>query len=226
MHLLCLLALVRLTAGIQGLALSGVHTDIAGSQRGAALGALLEASAAAGRWRLHLEGIPPVSLPQKPSITYGQATPQFSLFDGALGYALDRNGFASFGIGMTVINQKTPLPAQHDTVSSRLAGARFDLRLRRPIGAGRFVELELAGSPRLYGADVYRYDIPDPTQVRQELAAEEDAIAAYGIDRGPNEWLFGFRTINFAAKFLDTGLEADRNNGAGFLVEWRRVLAR
>jgi hypothetical protein len=34
----------------------------------------------------------------------------------------------------------------------------------------------------------------------------------------------GIRTINFSARFALTGEAADRNNGAGPLLEWRQYV--
>ena len=75
--------------GAQALLLTGTHTDVAGAQHGVAAGAMLEFGVRGKRVGLRLEGIPPVSLPQKPSAFYGQATPQLSLIDGAVRFAVD-----------------------------------------------------------------------------------------------------------------------------------------
>ncbi len=210
--------------GLQGLAVTGSHTDVAGKQSGIAGGALLQFGIRGARLGFHAEGIPPVSLPQAPSAFYGQATPQLSLINAAARVAIDRDANWWLGAGMTVINQRTPLPNIGQVVASRLAGARYELSYRRALTASRFVELTFGGAPHLTGADVYTFSDGSPNVVKPEVAAEEDGMLAYGITRGTSEWLVGIRSINFSARYALTGAAADRNNGGGLLLEWRRYV--
>ena len=212
--------------GIQGLLLTGAHTDIAGTQHGVALGAILQAGVQGKRVGARIEGIPPVSLPQKASAYYGQATPQLSLINGALRFAVDPNAHFWLGAGETVINQRTPLPNLSQVVSSRLAGVRYEVMYRRQLGESRFVEALLGAAPHLSGSDHYVYSIPHQQVDKPEIAAEEDVMLAYGIKRGDSELLAGLRTINFSARYALTGAAGDRNNGGGLMIEWRRFILR
>lgn len=210
--------------GLQGLAVTGVHKDEAGEQHGAGAGALLEGAYARGRFSVHAEGIPPVSIPQRASQAYGQATPQLSVFNGAARVSLGSRAQWWAGFGATVINQKTPLPAKAQVVASRLAGARYEIGLRRQLANARFMEVQFGGAPHLSGGDIYTYsDGVTPDVHKPEVAAEEDAMVAFGVRRAKSELLFGLRSINFSAKFTRTGAAADRNNGGGFMIEWRRL---
>lgn len=227
-----LLALVLLGAapapkvyvGVQALMAAGSHTDVAGKQSGIAGGALLQFGVRGSRIAFHAEGIPPVSLPQAPSDFYGQATPQLSLINAAASFAVDRNAQWWVGGGMTIINQRTPLPNLGQVVASRLAGTRYELSYRRPIGPSNFVELTFGGAPHLTGSDVYTFSDGSPNIVKPEVAAEEDGMFAYGVTRGNTEWLLGLRSINFSARYVVTGAAADRNNGGGLLLEWRQFV--
>jgi hypothetical protein len=210
--------------GLQGIVAIGAHTDIAGTQRGVAGGALLQAGVRGKRLDFHVEGVPPVSLPQAPSETYGQATPQLSLINGAADAAIDPAAHWWLGAGMTIINQRTPLPKIDQVVASRLAGARYEASYRSPIGVSNFVEVVFGAAPHLTGADHYTFSDGSPGVDKPEVAAEEDAMLAYGVTRGNTQWLVGVRTINFSARFALTGAEADRNNGAGPLLEWRQFV--
>lgn len=214
----------RVYVGIQGLLAAGSHTDIAGKQSGIAGGALLQFGVRGSRIAFHAEGIPPVSLPQAPSAFYGQATPQLSLINAAVRFAVDRNAQWWLGGGMTVINQRTPLPNINQVVASRLAGARYELRYRKLIGVSHFVEATFGGAPHLTGSDVYTYSDGSPTVVKPEVASEEDGMFAYGVQRGNTEWLIGLRSINFSARYVVTGAAADRNNGGGPILEWRQFV--
>jgi hypothetical protein len=216
----------RSYVGLQGLAVTGSHKDEGGEQHGAGAGALIEAAFTRGRFALHLEGIPPVSIPQRASETYGAATPQLSVFNGAARVAFGRTGTFSAGLGATVINQKTPLPAKQQVVASRLAGARYEVNFRHAFGAARFLEVSLGAAPHLSGMDIYTYSDRVTRDVHKpEVAAEEDALVAWGVRRANSELLFGVRSINFSAKFITTGAAADSNNGGGIMLEWRRLLA-
>lgn len=214
----------RVYVGLQGVVAAGSHTDVAGTQRGIAGGALLQAAVRGKRLGFHVEGVPPVSLPQAPSEAYGQATPQLSLASGAVDVAIDPAAHWRIGAGMTIINQRTPLPKIDQVVASRLAGARFEVSYRAPAGVSHFVEFAFGGAPHLTGADHYIYSNGSPEVDKPEVAAEEDAMLAYGVTRGNAEWLVGIRTIDFSARFALTGEAADRNNGAGPLLEWRQYV--
>lgn len=215
-----MLTLAALYAGLQFLTIVGQHKDVAGTQNGVGAGPLLEVHASSKRLALHIEGIPVVGIPNvKPSVAYGQATPALGIFNGQVEYAFSKAW--SFGVGETIYNQRTPLPAIQQVVSSRLAGLRLTSRYQHENKGGHFVEGLLAVVPTLRGADRYVYSNNTPTYEKPERASEVDASLAFGIHRGTNAWLFGIRTINFAAQFVNTGEGADRNVGVGPLIEWR-----
>jgi len=204
--------------------LTGTHTDIAGTQHGAAIGAIVQAGVREKRFSLRLEGIPPVSLPQKPSAYYGAATPQISLLNGALRYAADRNEYFSIGLGETIINQRTPLPNLSQVVSSRLAGLRIEAAYRHAYSPVHFWEATVGAAPHLSGSDHYAYSIDQPAVDKPEAAAEEDFAISWGVERANAEWLVGLRSIDFSARYVLTGEAGDRNNGGGAIVEYRAFL--
>lgn len=228
--LLVLLATVGATpdpsyVGLQGLMLIGVHRDVAGSQYGIGAGPLLQFHYGAPRFAVHLEGIPVVSIPgTRPSVEYGQATPKIGIFQGQAEFALDRDAMLWGGIGETVYNQRTPLPAKAQTVSSRLAGLRFALRYRRELRRAHFIEALVGVTPYLSGSDVYVFLDGSPNTVKPEHAAEVDGSFEYGVRRGRSEWLVGLRTLNFSAQY-NTGAAADKNVGGGPMLEYRYLLS-
>ncbi len=211
--------------GIQGLVIIGQHQDIAGTQRGVGGGPLVQLRVGGNRVAGSLEGIPVVGIPGvKPSEAYGQATPHLGIFNGQLEYALTTNRSLWVGVGETVYNQWTPLPAQNQRVSSRLAGVRYAARYIRATSASHFVEAFVGAAPTLTGSDVYVATGGALLQTKPERASEIDASLSFGLRHGSNEWIVGVRSLNFAAKFINTGEAADRNVGIGPLIEWRRVL--
>lgn len=219
-----LLAAVYL--GVQGLLAGGTHTDVAGRQSGIAPGVLIQLGACTNRVCVHAEGIPPVSLPQKPSAFYGAATPQLSVLNAALRVAIDPKARLWAGAGETAINQRTPLPNLSQVVTSRLAGVRYEVFYRSALSRGRFIEAGIGAAPHLSGSDVFTYSIPHPRVVKPEVAAEEDALFAFGFVHRDAELLFGVRTISFSARYVVTGEAGDRNNGAGIMLEWRRFILK
>ena len=214
--------------GVQGLLAIGVHSDIAGRQYGIGGGPLLQfLYLPSPRFLLHVEGIPVVSIPrQKASAFYGQATPALGILIGSARVALDSQQRYWIGVGTTIINQRTPLPNISQVASSRLAGARYELFVYRPLRGSRFFEAQAGITAALFGADHFIYsDGVTPAVDKPERAAEEDFSIAYGVQHRNSEFLFGLRSLNFSAVFTKTGLAADRNNGAGVILEWRRLLS-
>ena len=210
--------------GIQGLALVGVHRDVAGSQYGIGAGPLLQVHVGGSHVAVHLEGLPVVSIPGvRPSATYGQATPKLGIFNGDVEYALG-NGGAWIGLGETIYNQRTPLPAQAQEVSSRLAGVRYVVHYRHLFGTRHFIEALVGTAPYLSGSDVYTYLSDAPNTIKPERASEVDASLEWGYSYRRSQWLVGLRTLNFSAMYPATGEAADRNVGFGPMIEYRLTL--
>ncbi len=139
-------------------------------------------------------------------------------------YAVDPNAHWWFGVGETVINQRTPLPNLSQVVESRLAGMRYALTYQRYLSPTRFVEIDLGVAPHLTGDDHFTYSVPSPEIDKPEIAAEEDALIGYGLTRGSTQWIVGLRSIGFSARYALTGAAADRNNGGGPLLELRQFV--
>ncbi len=211
--------------GIQGLLIIGQHQDIAGTQKGIGAGPLLQVRAGGSRLVGNVEGIPVVGIPGvAPSATYGQATPHVGIFNGELEYATSANRTLWLGLGETIYNQRTPLPAQNQAVSSRLAGVRYAARFIHPTNESHFIEAFVGAAPTLSGSDVYVATGGALLDTKPERASEVDASLSFGYYHRSTEWLIGIRSLNFAAKFISTGEAADRNVGIGPLIEWRHVL--
>jgi hypothetical protein len=212
-------------AGAQLLVISGVHRDSGVNQYGLGAGPLVQARAGGRGLAVHLEGIPVVSIPARPSAKYGQATPSLGIVNSEIEVAVDPRARLWAGAGMSLYNQRTPLPAISQVVSSRLIGVRYALRYRSPLHDRQFVEGTIGASPTITGTDHYLYsDGVTPAVNKDERASEIDASLAFGIRRGSSEWLLGVRTLNFSAHFVKDGSPADRNVGTGLLFEWRHVI--
>lgn len=211
-------------AGVQILALVGEHQDVAGTQHGIGAGPLLQVHLGGKHLALHLEGLPVLSIPGvQPSATYGQATPKLGIFNGDVEYALGNTG-AWIGLGETIYNQRTPLPAQAQEVSSRLAGVRYVAHYRHVFGTRHFLEALVGTAPYLSGSDVYAFLDGSPNVIKPERASEVDASLEWGYSYRRSQWLIGLRTLNFSAMYPATGEAADRNVGFGPMIEYRLTL--
>jgi len=211
--------------GIQGLVIIGQHQDIAGTQKGVGAGPLLQVRAGGRRLAGSIEGIPVVGIPNvPPSAAYGQATPHLGIFNGQLEYATSANQALWLGLGETIYNQRTPLPAQNQVVSSRLAGVRYTARYVHPLNESHFIEAFVGAAPVLSGSDVYVATGGALIDTKPERASEIDASLSFAYYHHSTAWLIGLRSLNFAAKFINTGEAADRNVGIGPLIEWRHIL--
>lgn len=211
--------------GLQGLVIIGQHQDIAGTQKGVGAGPLIQVRAGGRRLVGSIEGIPVVGIPNvPPSAAYGQATPHLGIFNGQLEYSTSENQALWLGLGETIYNQRTPLPAQNQVVSSRLAGVRYTARYIRPLNESHFLEAFVGGAPVLSGSDVYVATGGALLETKPERASEIDASLSFAYYHRSTEWLIGLRSLNFAAKFINTGEAADRNVGIGPMIEWRHVL--
>lgn len=221
----CKLLVATIYAGAQLFALSGVHRDIYVNQYGVGGGPLFEARAASRRMAVHLEGIPVVAVPARASVRYGQATPALGIVNAEAEFAVDRDARLWLGAGMNVYNQRTPLPAISQEVSSRLIGVRYTARYRSPMRGVHFVEATLGLSPSIFGTDRFLYsDGVTPAVNKPERASEFDASVALGMHRGRNEVLLGLRTLNFGAHFVRDNGAADTNVGTGVMLEWRHFI--
>lgn len=216
------------TLGLQALAVSGFHREPGYDQSGTGIGALLELTQRLHRAEVHAEGIPVVTTTaHADSARFGQTTPALGVLSITARYALDAHGRLWLGAGTTIINQRTPLPNMQRTAESRLAGGRYELLARLPLGHVHFVEFEAGVIPRMFGADHFLFDDPShPPINKDEHAAESDFSLAYGLRRGRSEYLLGVRTINFSADFSRPGDAADRNVAAGLTFEARYALGR
>jgi hypothetical protein len=177
------------------------------------------------RWpavAIHLEGIPSVATASV-NTAVGPVTASIGLFEGTARVRLDRTGRYWAGIGTEILAQRTPITGLSRIDSSRLSGTRYELATTIPISDSRFFELDLGAVPHMNGT-VYEsttfFDGFIATQSGQETASMVDLGASFGVRHGGTEFLYGLRSINFAAKFSD-GHEADRNVGIGLTAEVR-----
>jgi len=212
----CVPALADTQVGVQGIVLSGTHAEPGATFGGTGEGVLLSLDQ---RWRavqLHFEGIPNIATANVNSGNQA-VTATIGVFAGSARFRLDRAGRYWLGAGTELLSQTTPLRGLGQLFSSRLAGSRYEFATTLPLSPNHFIETDFAGAPSLSGNIHEVTFFQNGFQVRVsgvETASMMDLSGAYGIRSGRFEYLFGLRSINFAAKFAN-GSEADRNVGTG-----------
>ena len=218
-------ALADTKIGVQGLVISGTHGEPNGSYSGTGAGALLQLDQTWQGVGLHLEGIPDIATA---NIRSGSQTltATIGMFAATARVAVDPHRKFWIGAGAELLGQRTPYFDLGRLYSSRLAGTRFEFDSVIPTSADRFFETDFGAVPALNGDVKLIQFFSNGTLYTlrgSEHASMIDLAAAYGIRRGRFEYLYGLRSLNFAAKFAD-GREADRNVGVGVTAAIRFTL--
>jgi hypothetical protein len=216
--------------GVQGVAISGHHYENTNNVQGTGAGGFFEITQRWKMLRLHLEGIPTVASARATSSRYGALTQNFGLFNGVVSVPIDRSEHFWAGIGIGIVAQRTPqynypFIGRNQVNSSRLAGTRYELRAEWRSQHATFFETNFDVQPHMRGPDHLDVSVAGVALERSkgEDARMLDFSADYGLIRGPLEYAFGLRFINFSANFED-GNAADRNVGFGPTFEVRYTL--
>ena len=190
------------------------------------------------RFDVHAEGIP-VWSPLKISTSVGSSSryAAVGVFDAVVHAAVDPHSRFWVGAGLVDFNDKIAgrvvfrspfgtifLP---ETASSHLSGARYELRAVLPAGPSSFAELQVADMPSLKGAIHLQFDNPAFTaQDRPTTASAFSTLAAYGWNRGKNQYLVGWRSTNYPVNLSPSGQFAFRNTIGGIYFETRFLVGR
>jgi hypothetical protein len=169
--------------------------------------------------RLRLEGVPaigPVSLTQGETI-FGSANqdPRVSYFDGELSYGLGQR--IAFGVGETVINQRTVYPPSPLVQASRVVGLRLVGNAVLYAAGRQRIEADVAVNPALQGLQTSALTQPAPGFPPQSMAplAEHgslvDSSLRFSVDGRNFILAYGVRYLNYTAAYRSGGL-ADRNH--------------
>ena len=189
------------------------------------------------RFNLHAEGIP-VWSPLRFSTAVGSSNryAAVGVFDAAVHAALDSHSRFWVGAGLVDFNDRIAgqvvtmgpfggtifLPVTSD---SHLSGARYELRAVLPAGATSFAELQLADMPSLKGTIHLQFDTPGLTAPDNPTSASAfSTLAAYGWNRGKNQYLVGWRSTNYPVNLSPSGQFAFRNVIGGVYFESRFLI--
>lgn len=161
--------------------------------------------------RLHLHGeavppIGPVSLPtnfgmgQDPRLSYLNAEALYSLVGGRY----------EFGIGETIVNQRTVYPPSPLIQASRVVGARYIGHMRIYSTPTESLEASLAINGSMHGVQYSM--IPGASVSDPERASMVDAWLRWSRPFAHSTFSYGLRYINYAAAYTANGALADRNH--------------
>lgn len=183
--------------------------------------AILEFTQRVNSVRLHLEGIPTVTVTGLGSGPYGTSSATLGVLNATLMVDLDRHHRYRIGGGTQIINLSNVNGNNGELNYAHLALALYAAGATLPLPNGHFIELNLNLIPnvRTNLGEVGRDGIALPSQ--QEQGAEVDYAAAYGWQRGHFVYLVGIRGLSYHTRDATTGALIDRNVGGAATFEFR-----
>ncbi|MEO6913446.1 MAG: hypothetical protein ABI182_05440 [Candidatus Baltobacteraceae bacterium] len=177
------------------------------------------------RLRLRAEIVPPIGpvpLAQGDGgFGLGQ-DPRLSYLAGEVTYSLNQGRF-EFGVGQTILNQRTLYPPSPIAQASRVVGARYVIRSVLYSSLRERLEATLAFNPSMRGVQYTIYPsglglgpighpTPPFTLNDPESASMVDATLRWSIPRNRYTFSYGLRYINYVASYTNDHRLADRNH--------------
>ncbi len=209
--------------GLVGAALAGTHAGADNPQPVSAVGgaALLEASQIWPRWRIHLEGIPQISVSASGAGPLGTSTATLSLLNAEAQVDLDRNHFFRLGAGVQVVNLSNFNGNNGDINQSRITTPLFTAVANLPVGHRRTVEATLTVGPNVQGI-LHVFSSSGASRApKPEQGAEVDYGAAYAWNYPGATYLLGLRGLSYHTKNTNNGELVDSNVGGAITFEAR-----
>lgn len=205
---------------------AGTHTSVdnPGSLTGVVPGALLEVTQRWDRFRIHLEGLPAISIRATNAGPLGTSSGKLSLLNSTALYDLDPHHRFRAGFGFQLVNEQSYNGNNGDLDQSRVTSPIYAAGATLPLPNDHFVDLNLMVDPNLRG-NLHLFTaagvaVPDDP----EAGGEVDYAAAYGWRRGAFSYLVGARGLTYHTRNTNTGQLLDRNVGAAATFEMRYTL--
>jgi hypothetical protein len=162
-------------------------------------------------WRVHLEAMPPIGpvpLAQNVSLYGNNQDPRVSYVNGELMYASPDHPYA-FGLGETIINQRTLYPPSSIAQSSRVVGLRVLANGTLYHQGRERVEVSVAVNPALQGLQTTSGAGLMPLA---EYGSLFDASLRWTVDQERYALVYGVRYLNYTAAYRIDNSLADRNH--------------
>ena len=221
-------ALAETDIGALAAVLSGTHVGADNpSVSGVGAGALLEFTQTWDRFRIHLEGIPKVTVSgSAPTNGFGKSTASLSIVNATGMVDLDAHARIRAGAGFQLVNLRNFNGNNGDTNYARVTSPRFEVDSELPTAHNRFVALSFAVMPNVEGV-LHAITITGIPEIdRPEHGSEIDYAAGYGWHAGAATYILGFRALNYKTRNTNTGELVDSNVGGGLTFEARFPIAR
>ena len=225
----CGAARAETDVGVLGAIVAGSHVgqDNPTPVSGVVPGALLEVTQRWQGFRVHLEGVPQISVAGTNSgAAFGRSTASLSILNATALVDLDPHHRIRAGAGFQLINLRNFNGNNGDTNYARATSPRYELAATLPAPRDHFVELSFAVLPNVR-ANLGAHDINNlPEADKPEIGAEVDYSAGYGWRRGATIYVVGVRGLSYHTRNGLTGQLVDRNVGGGVTFEARFPIAR
>ena len=208
--------------------IAGVHlgADNPSPVTGVVPGALLEATQRYDRFRLHLEGIPEISVRASGSGPLGTSSAKLSLLNSLLTAEVGRARRVRIGFGFQLINLQNFNANNGDVNQSRVTTPIYAVQSSLPLPRERWLELSLLLDPNLRG-DLHVFHSNGQAALdKPEQGAEVDYSAGLGWRRHDVSYVLGVRGLSYHTRNLLNGELVDRNVGGGATFEVRFHLGR
>jgi hypothetical protein len=208
--------------------LAGTHVGADNpSVSGVGGGALLELTQKWDRFRIHLEGIPHVSVSgTAPTNGFGKSVASLSILNATAMVDLDAHQRVRAGAGFQLVNLSNFNGNNGDTNYARVASPRFEIDSELPMAGRHFFALGFAVMPNVQGV-LHAITIQNVPEIdRPEHGSEVDYSFGYGWHAGSSTYILGVRGINYKTRNINTGELVDSNVGAGLTFEARFPIIR
>lgn len=200
------------TVGTSVNATSGAHVESQGTQAVPFIPLpMLEIDHVHGRVHLHAEGVPPIG-----PVALGQGGPFGLVQEPRLSY-INAEAFYTFagsrdefGVGETILNQRTFYPPSPLVQASRVVGMRYSARAELYEIPGERLDANLAVNPSLHGIQYSM--VPNLTVADAERGSMVDASLRWTMPHDRYSFAYGIRYIDYSARYTATGALADRNH--------------
>jgi hypothetical protein len=208
--------------------LAGTHVGADNpSISGVAPGALLEVTQKWDRFRLHLEGIPKVTVSgTAPTNGFGRSVASLEIFNATGMVDLAPHARVRAGAGFQLINLSNFNGNNGDTNYARVASPRYEIDSELPMAHNRFFASSFAVMPNVQGI-LHAITIQNVPEVDQpEHGSEVDYSIGYGWHAGSSTYILGLRAINYKTRNINTSELVDSNVGGGLTFEARFPIIR
>jgi hypothetical protein len=208
--------------------LAGTHVGADNpSVSGIGAGAFLELTQKWDRFRIHLEGIPRVTVSgSAPTNGFGRSVASLSILNVTGMVDLDAHQRVRAGVGFQLINLSNYNGNNGDTNYARVASPRYEIDSELPMARNHFFAMGLAVMPNVQGV-LHAITIQNVPEIdRPEHGSEVDYSIGYGWHAGAATYILGLRAINYKTRNINTGELVDSNVGGGLTVEARFPIIR